>query len=393
MSSGVKEISLSVFTPYLFKAFTSDRIKSNIAPRDKQVSIEEAFIYAKPKVERHSAGILQHPVIMDHYLSESANRAPCHLSEHPIDPDFITGMADCPVHLHAYDSTGRHTGLNAAGDGIESEIPGSFYNGPEYDPEEIIVLGESDNIMYKVEALDSGVFNFTIKQGTETETTIITYLDVPVTETTVATIDVSQANPTYTMKIDNNGDGVPEDRTEPDSIDIIGETTYSIPLHTGWNLISLPITPDDSDVLDVLNSVDSNWNSVWSYEDGTWKRYDLTGPGFLNDLTTIEHGKGYWINMKSDDTLYVSGDEPTVKSITLVSGWNLVGYNSLTSMSTTDAMNSIDGNWNSVWSYETGTWKRYDLTGPDFLNDLTTMEPGKGYWINMKSPDTWTLGD
>ena len=171
-----------------------------------------------------------------------------------------------------------------------------------------------------------------------------------------------------------------------------GNSLGSIQLHTGWNLISLPIMPDDSDVLDVMSSVDGNWNSVWSYETGNWKRYDLTGPGFLNDLTTMEPGKGYWIDMKSADTLSLSGNEPTVKSIPLVSGWNLVGYNSLSSKSTTEAMNSIDGNWNSVWSYEAGNWKRYDLTGPGFLNDLTTMEPGKGYWINMKSSDTWTLG-
>jgi hypothetical protein len=108
----------------------------------------------------------------------------------------------------------------------------------------------------------------------------------------------------------------------------------------------------------------------------------------------METGKGYWINMKSDDTTFsVSGSEPTVKSISLASGWNLVGYNSLSSTSTTDAMSSVDGNWNSVWSFENGEWKRYDLTGPGFLNDLTTMEPGKGYWINMESPDTWIWGE
>ena len=168
--------------------------------------------------------------------------------------------------------------------------------------------------------------------------------------------------------------------------------SYSIQLYTGWNLISLPLTPEDTDVLNVLSSVMGNWNSVWSYEGGNWKRYDLTGPDFLNDLTVVEPGKGYWIDMKSDDTLYVSGSEPTVKSIPLSAGWNLVGYNSLNSMPTTSAMNSVAGNWNSVWSYEAGNWKRYDLTGPDFLNDLTTMEPGKGYWIDMKSSDTWSLG-
>ena len=172
----------------------------------------------------------------------------------------------------------------------------------------------------------------------------------------------------------------------------LGEDNYSLQLNTGWNLISLPLMPDDTDVLDVMNSLAGNWNSVWSYETGNWKRYDLTGPDFLNDLTTIEPGKGYWLNMKSDDTLSLSGSEPTTKSISLSAGWNLVSYNSLNSKSTTEAMNSVTGNWNSIWSYEAGIWKRYDLTGPDFLNDLTSLEPGKGYWIDMKSSDTWTLG-
>ena len=240
--------------------------------------------------------------------------------------------------------------------------------------------------------MDTGEFNFTLTQSTKTKTTTLTYSNVSIIQTTEATVDVSEANPNYLMEIDYDGDGTTDYTIEPDSIDTDGQDSYSIQLHTGWNLISLPIMPNDSDVLDVMSSVDGNWNSVWSYETGNWKRYDLTCPGFLNDLTTMEPGKGYWIDMKSADTLSLSGSEPTVKSIPLVSGWNLVGYNSLSSKSTTEAMNSIDGNWNSVWSYENGNWKRYDLTGPDFLNDLTIMEPGKGYWIDMKLSDTWSLG-
>ena len=181
--------------------------------------------------------------------------------------------------------------------------------------------------------------------------------------------------------------------TDTSSIDITVYTTCSIPLNASWNLISLPIMPYNTDVLSVMSSVDGNWNSVWSYENGAWKSYDLSVPDFLNDLTTMESGKGYWVDMKSDDTLLVTGSEPADKSIPLTSGWNLVGYNSFNSRSTTDAMSSVDGNWNSVWSYENGYWKYYDLSIPDFLNDLTTMGPKQGYWIEMKSPDIWTLED
>jgi hypothetical protein len=283
-------------------------------------------------------------------------------------------------------------GVNAQGD-IDLEIPSAYYTGPDSEPESIMILNQNEDITFKIEALDSGEFNFTLTQSTETKTTTVTYLDVPIIETSEATVDVSQVNPTYTMKIDKYGDGATIETKEPDSIETdAGQDTYSLQLHTGWNLISLPVMPEDTDVLDVMNSVTGNWNSIWSYEAGNWKRYDLTGPDFLNDLTTIEPGKGYWINMKSDDTLSVSGSEPTTKSISLSAGWNLVGYNSLNSTSTTDAMSSVVGNWNSVWSYENGNWKRYDLNGPDFLNDLTIMEPGKGYWIDMKLSDTWSLG-
>ena len=177
----------------------------------------------------------------------------------------------------------------------------------------------------------------------------------------------------------------------PDGIEI----QPSIQLHTGWNLISLPKIQEASDVLDVMQMVGYNLNSVWTYEDGIWKRYDLTGPSFLNDLITMEPGKGYWIDMESDDCLdelYLTGSELTDKSIPVASGWNLVGYNSLNSTSVTDAMDSVPGNWNSVWTYENGKWKRYDLLGEVFLNDLETLVPGKGYWIDMKSDATWTLG-
>jgi hypothetical protein len=217
----------------------------------------------------------------------------------------------------------------------------------------------------------------------------LVYLNIPVAPGSRALV-VDDGN---RMNMDYDGDGIYEEIYHPD----VNERTSSIQLHTGWNLISLPKKPEPSDVQSVMRlvEVETNCNSVWSYEGGTWKRYNRTGPSFLNDLSTLGPGKGYWINMKSDDRLdglYVFGT-PADKRIPLTSGWNLVGYNSLSSTSLTDAMNnSVRGNWNSVWTYEEGKWKRYNLTGKVFLNDLETLVPGMGYWIDMKSDATWTLG-
>ncbi len=53
-------------------------------------------------------------------------------------------------------------------------------------------------------------------------------------------------------------------------------------------------------------------------------------------------------------------------------------------------LNSIDGQYISVWSFENGSWKVYDPANPGF-SDLTEMKPGYGYWINSLLGTTWTL--
>ena len=163
--------------------------------------------------------------------------------------------------------------------------------------------------------------------------------------------------------------------------------TYEISLVLGWNLISIPLQPTNTSIYNVLSSISGNFTSVWTYSSSSWQRYDLQGPAFLNNLATMEAGKGYWININQGDTLEVSGASPPT-STSLINGWNLVGYNSQTSKSIADATTSISGNFSSVWAYSSGSWQRYDLQGPAFLNNLNTMEAGKGYWINSNQADT-----
>jgi len=81
---------------------------------------------------------------------------------------------------------------------------------------------------------------------------------------------------------------------------------------------------------------------------------------------------------------------PAPTDIKLWSGWNLIGYNSLNPKTITDALFSISGNYSIVWAYDASDtadhWKMYD-PGVPFGNDLTIIEPGKGYWIMMTSDD------
>ena len=169
----------------------------------------------------------------------------------------------------------------------------------------------------------------------------------------------------------------------------ISSTTLN--LYIGWNLISLPLMPEDTGISPLLSSINGNYSIVWEYNASDtsdhWKKYD-PGVPFGNDLTNMEPGKGYWILMTSDNTLPISGTVPESTDIDLKISWNLVGYNSLDSQPIADALSSISGNYSIVWAYNasdtTDHWKKYD-SGVPFGNDLINMEPGRGYWIMMTS--------
>jgi hypothetical protein len=173
----------------------------------------------------------------------------------------------------------------------------------------------------------------------------------------------------------------------------INVTEFDIQLSVGWNLISFPLIPKDTGVVSVLSSISEDYSIILEYNASDnsdyWKKFDPKAP-FGNDLTNIEPGKGYWIMMTSADILPVNGIKPTSTNIDLRTGWNLIGYNSLDIQPVADALSSISGNYSIVWAYNasdtTDHWKKYDPS-VTFGNDLTIVEPGKGYWIMMTSDD------
>ena len=221
---------------------------------------------------------------------------------------------------------------------------------------------------------------------------ITSYQWIQTAGTSVTLSDTTAVKPTFTSPdVGTNGEDLIFELTVTDNGGLQDTDTCIVfvsPVISSWYLISLSKQPTDKDIADVLNSISGKYVSVWAYIDGSWKVYDPNNPGF-SDLTTMEAGRGYWINMTEYAALSVTGSTPS-KSIDLQSGWNLVGYNSSTSQSVTDALASMTEKFISIWAYMDGSWKVYDPNNPGF-SDLTTMEPGYGYWINATEACTWTL--
>ena len=162
----------------------------------------------------------------------------------------------------------------------------------------------------------------------------------------------------------------------------------TLDLVAGWNLISLPLSPLETAIETVLSPISGKYISAWSFSAGVWKLYDPANPGF-SDLSDMNAGIGYWINMSQAATLPISGTTPD-GYIPVFNGWNLVGYNAGQVRDTAAAMTSLAGKYISVWAYINGGWKLYDPANPGF-SDLLTIDPGLGYWINASSDGTWTM--
>ena len=163
---------------------------------------------------------------------------------------------------------------------------------------------------------------------------------------------------------------------------------FSISLTQGSNLISLCRQPVNTDTETILSSISGMYVSICAYKDNSWQGYDPANPG-VGELTSMEAKTGYWINMNESGTLVIADSSPS-NSIDMVSGLNLVGYNSTGSLDIAPALASIDGNYLSVWAFINGNWKFYDPANSTF-SDLTTMEPNYGYWINTSATCTWTV--
>jgi hypothetical protein len=182
--------------------------------------------------------------------------------------------------------------------------------------------------------------------------------------------------------------GLDPTKTDTDGDGIIDYDEVKGKLNTGWNLKSMYKEPEVTDISTVLGSISDKVISVWAYVNGQWQVYDPANPGF-SDLTVMEAGKGYWINMREDAILNISGSVPS-NPIAISIGWNLVGYNSGTVQDIAEALTSIEGQYISVWAYIDGQWQVYDPANPGF-SDLLLMEPGYGYWINSNQDCMWAL--
>ena len=171
----------------------------------------------------------------------------------------------------------------------------------------------------------------------------------------------------------------------------------SIPLQPGWNLVSFNLRPVSTAITDVLSSLAGQYDLAyaWNAPGQGWLKYDdiaMSG----DTLSRVDETLGFWIHITTTaQSLTVYGQVPAATEITLSgagSGWNLVGYPSQATRALPGALGSVP--FSLVYAYhanDADPWKLFDHNGPPFVNDLSVLSPGWGYWIQTTITGTWTV--
>jgi hypothetical protein len=177
-------------------------------------------------------------------------------------------------------------------------------------------------------------------------------------------------------------------------IHYIPQTTFNIPVHLGWNLISVPLIQSNTNILTVFND---NWGdglTTWDIAQGfdrsatpSWTSYSKYKPSSLHTLLNVNQLMGVWIKITAlgDGYLTVYGDYGTSTIIQLKAGWNLVGYPAQTSKSVTDSFSGVS-QFLSCEGYSASDAYRLTTLAGSYM-----MKPGEGYWVQVSADTTWTV--
>ena len=173
------------------------------------------------------------------------------------------------------------------------------------------------------------------------------------------------------------------------TITITERDPYTLKLNPGWNLISIPGEPMDSDINTVF-SADHPATTVLTYDPsvpGGWLTALRGADGsFTGTLSNITAGRAYWVQTPSFEGVKVDIPKQAVgaqilPTIAIAQGWNLIpildvdgdfelsdaeGYNYFSGLS--------EGSVTGIYTFNTITNSWLSVAEAD-------VEIGKGYWI------------
>lgn len=165
------------------------------------------------------------------------------------------------------------------------------------------------------------------------------------------------------------------------------EETVSVTFHPGWNFFSLPVIPDDASIAALFPTFAADFEQIARIHEPRTPNPEppfdhYVGNPKFDDFSDLEYGVGYQLYCKASSpiTLSFKGKLPTQKlSKSLSAGWHLLPATPLTETPVSTWLGGVD--YTEVRAYN-----RTDGS----LTSVTTLQPGKSYWVKVRTASTWT---
>lgn len=165
-----------------------------------------------------------------------------------------------------------------------------------------------------------------------------------------------------------------------------GAAMLTCSLGAGWDWFSINVIPDDASLGAVLSGLTLASNDLIKNTDtGQFSQWD--GTHWLGTLAAIDPGDGYKINLTHQSSLSLSGP-PVGSSLSVVSGWNLIGFAPQASESVTDALSSLSLTTGDLVKGDAGDFSEFNA---GWLGSLTMLDPCEGYMLRVANAGTLSL--
>ena len=161
----------------------------------------------------------------------------------------------------------------------------------------------------------------------------------------------------------------------------INSSLFSFMLHRGWNFVTLPCENEYNASMLYFSIQGCNLILKWN---NSKDDFDVYTHGSPNNFA-IENGTGYFISVSNNTNLSVTGLPITSVNITLLVGWNSLGWFKEEQTNASDIYNSIAGcNIVLRWNNSRNDFDVYVPNAPDFV-----IEQGNGFFVSVSQQSQW----
>jgi len=159
-----------------------------------------------------------------------------------------------------------------------------------------------------------------------------------------------------------------------------------IMLQAGWNIMSFNVTPYSVEMLNITQPLIDSSHMVKVIDEEGGFIQEIPGLGWLNTIGSMANTEGYYIKVSSDDSLTIEGNPIILPySISLQSGWNIMGYPAQTSQDALVALQPLINSSQLIKVIDEGGGFIQNIPGLEWLNTIGDFNPGEGYYIKVNT--------